>query len=142
MLAGTVAVYQDLVDLAGRAGIAVSGGSRPGGANLAGSVDSAETLEAGAGLGGCVVDLVGAASASADAPLVGEEAREAVAVPSGWVVGGVDGAGHAVAVVEEEVGRAGLAGSPEDAEAGVADTGLGGGGVGGVLAADEDALVG
>lgn len=121
LLAGAFSSHKDLVDSAGRAGrSSVVGGRRAGGTDLAGSVDSSKSGNAAAGLGGAVVDLIGAAFPSADAPLVGEEAIEALAVLGGGVVVGVDWAGHAVSVGNEVIVRAGLAGAREQAESWVA----------------------
>jgi hypothetical protein len=127
LLADAVPVDQDLIGLAGRAGTAVSGRGRPAGADLACTVDFSKSLEAGTGLCGGIVGFVGSTDASADAPLVGEESREAVAVLGGGVVGGVDGAGDAVPVGDEVVHWAGLADAVVEAESWITETGLGGG---------------
>jgi len=83
ILANASAVNQDLVDLTAGAGPAVGGGRGPRGTDLACSVDPAQSLKTGAGLGGGIVDLVCSAFPGADAPLVGEETRQAVAVLGG-----------------------------------------------------------
>ena len=81
LLAGAFSTQQHLVDSAGRARrSSVVSGSRAGRTDLAGSVDSAKPSDAAAGLGGGVVNFIGSAFPSADAPLVGEETVEAVAV--------------------------------------------------------------
>lgn len=108
-MADAVAVDQNLVGLAGGAGVAVRGGSGAGWADLAGAVDSSQSGEAAAALGGWVIDLIGTAFSSTDTPLVGEESIEAVAVLSGSVVSRVDRAGHTVSVGDEEVIGAALA---------------------------------
>jgi hypothetical protein len=83
LLASTLSVNEDLIGLAGRAGIAVSSGSSSGGADLAGSIDSSQSLEAAATLSGSVVDLVGTAFSGTDTPLVGEESTKTVTVLGG-----------------------------------------------------------
>lgn len=86
-----------------------------------------------------VVELVGAAFLAADAELVGEEPSCALTLHRSAAVGRVHGTGHAVSVADEVVGRALLALAGDEAEAGNAHAGICGGGVDGVLAADEDA---
>ena len=75
-------------------------------------------------MSGSVVDFVSAALSGAYTPLVGEESTEAVAVLSGLIVSGVDGAGHAVSVGDEVSIGACLAGSGKEAESRIADTGV------------------
>lgn len=83
LLATASPVDQDLVGPAGRAGVAVGSGSRPSRANLTGPIDAAQALNTGTGLGGSAVHLVSSAPSRANAPLVGEEPTQAVAVPCG-----------------------------------------------------------
>jgi hypothetical protein len=111
LLATASPVDQDLVGPAGRAGVAVGSGSGSSWADLTGAVDAAQTLDAAAGLGGSIVDLISSASPGANAELVGEEASQTVAVSGGRVVNCVDGAGHAVSVGNEVSLRADLTGS-------------------------------
>jgi hypothetical protein len=100
-LATALAVDEDLVGLAGRAGIAVSSGFRTRRTDLASAVHSSESLDATTALGSSVVDLIGSALLGTDAPLVGVEASETVAVLGGRVVGRIDGTGHTVSVGDE-----------------------------------------
>ncbi len=83
LLASALAVDEDLIDLAVRAGTAVRGGGRSSGTDLAGAIDSTKALDAGAGLSGRVVDLIGSTFPSTDSPLIGEESTEAIAVLGG-----------------------------------------------------------
>ena len=76
---------------------------------MTGSVDSSKSGNAAASLGGAIVDLICSAFPRADAPLVGEETIEALAVLGGRVVVGVYWAGHAVSVGNEVVIWTGLA---------------------------------
>jgi hypothetical protein len=111
LLAAASTVDQNFIGPAGRAGVAVGSGSGSSWADLTGAVDAAQTLDAAAGLGGSIVDLISSASPRANAELVGEEASQTVAVSGGRVVNCVDGAGHAVSVRNEVSLRADLTGS-------------------------------
>lgn len=109
LLACTISIDQNLIDLAGRAGIAISSGGRSRGADLASSIHSSQSLEAAASLGSSIVDLIGTAFSGTDTPLVGKETSKAVTVRGDRVVSGVDGTGHTVSVGNKVSNGTGLA---------------------------------
>lgn len=113
LLADAFSAHEDFVGSTIGAAGSIDCGLGSSGADSASSLDSAKTLQALALMGVRIVLFVGSALLGADAELVGEVSADAVAVAGVGVVLGVDGAGDAVAVADEIVGRAFLAGSSQ-----------------------------